>query len=512
MPCSGAAPAAAVVASPVGHPRSDLAAQIERLTGQRARRRSTSAAGACRSSCPDHDEEVRWVARTIIQLVTGPKRSPPTTSPCCTRRAPRTPAAVRDELERSGAVHERADDRDRSPDRWQGRPCGCCSTPSSEGVRPRARAARHRRRAGVAVRCGPRRNAAHRRRLCREAGIVRAADWDVAVERLADAQRARRERPRRSTQRIEPTEPTERDRLGPGGDGHAVRLAQRLAAAGARCGRRVPPSARGPRPRRARRRARPATSDRTSGASCTGPTPRSGNAAPPNRSPRCSPRSTQFDQPHTRCVRSGGAATGGRGRARSSGPQGGRRVARGCAPAAAARHLPRRPPGLPRRLERRRAAAAPHRRSRRARDRPPECAAVVEHADWYRRRLRRGMGCALLGGAAPSPSPSPAPTCGEAAPPTDRRGCRTAAERHEHGSHAAGLRSLPPLTAAEAAARRGDAPRRVEHAAATGDRPRQPHPAPTPRCSTGGSAPTTSTIRRSARKRSPASRATPGAG
>ena len=83
-----------------------------------------------------------------------------------------------------------------------------------------------------------------------------------------------------------------------------------------------------------------------------------------------------------------------------------------------------------------------------------ECAAVVEHADWHRRRLRRAWDATLHSGAA---------VVATFARTDLRRGGAVyrsswldGADEHEHASHAAGLRSLAPLTAAEAVARRGE--------------------------------------------------------
>ena len=282
-----AAPAAAVVASPADADDVDLAAQLQRLTGQ-VPEQLPPAAPAHAVSCPDHDEEVRWVVRTILGQVTGPNAIAPDDIAVLYPPASAYARAVRDELERAGLVIS-GPTIETVAGSMAGQALRLLLDAFDEGCD------REHVLHVVAVApewpsgAGRRRNAARWRRLCREAGVVTAADWARAVDKLAEAQRARRERTAAldTANTSEPDVPTERDVWDQEAMGTLVHLA--AAPGRRRCALRT-----GPHVVRSRGQcsptSSPTTSDRTSGASCTGPTHRCGNAAPPNRSPRCSPR------------------------------------------------------------------------------------------------------------------------------------------------------------------------------------------------------------------------------
>ena len=461
------APAAAVVASPVAIHDPDLAAQIERLTGHVPPPLHVGAPAQA-MSCPDHDEEVRWVARRIIQLVTGPEAIAPDDVAVLYPPGTAYARSLRDELERAGLFTSGPTIESLAAS-TAGHALRLLLDAFSEGC-DREHVLRV-----IAVAPewpfgdGPRRNATRWRRLCREAGIVGVADWDVAVERLAATQRAHRERRAVNDPAFDPTEPTERDGWDIEAMQSLVKLARRMIAAAADF-------------RRARTwvQASDVLGRELASHIGTDDWREQHWADAPVWQRRAAEQIgtllaalTQFDHPDTALAFEPAALR------RVVETELDRPVRRAGDSRQGIRLLPLQHGicldagqvflvGLndgvlpPRRTD---DLVVP-------RDLSPDCAAVVEHADWYRRRLRRAWD-ALLGGAAPVT--------------VTLRPHRPAARRNRlpidvaAGRAAGGTRVVRGRSALDAPAHRGRsgrasrrAPRRLEHAAATSDRTRQP--------------------------------------
>lgn len=204
-----AAPVATIVASPAASGDDDLSRQLRLLTGHVPAELATRPPTRI-VSCPDHDEEVRWAARTIVGRVTGPDAIDPEQIVVLHPPAGPHARALRDELERAGlatsgpAIETLAAST-------AGQALRLLLDAFDDGCD------RERVLHVVAVAPewpygdGRRRNAARWRRLCREAGIVTARDWDGAEAKLAEAQRARRMRRAATDAEFDPGPPTDRD-------------------------------------------------------------------------------------------------------------------------------------------------------------------------------------------------------------------------------------------------------------------------------------------------------------
>lgn len=221
-----AAPAAAIVASQVAEGDDDLDRQLRVITG------TEPAALPARQpsrvvSCPDHDEEVRWAARTIVGRVTGPDAIDPERVVVLHPPGSAHARALRDELERAGLATS-GPAIDTVAASTAGQALRLLLDAFDEGCD------REHVLHVVAVApewpfgTAPRRNAARWRRLCRDAGIVTAADWAQAEAKLAEAQRGRRERRAMLDADVDPSRPSDRDTWDLEAMHSLVGLAQRM--------------------------------------------------------------------------------------------------------------------------------------------------------------------------------------------------------------------------------------------------------------------------------------------
>jgi hypothetical protein len=442
-----AAPAAIVVASPPAAADDDLRAQLRRIAGdlppELAGREPDRVV-----SCPDHDEEVRWVVRSIVGRVTGPGAVTPEELVVLHPPDSAHARALRDELERAGLAAS-GPTIETLAGSTAGQALRLLLDAFEDGC--------DREHVLHVVAVAPewpfgdrrRRNAARWRRLCREAGVVTAADWPHAVDKLAAAQLARRERAAAADPAIDPTVVTERDTWDQEAMARLVALAQRLAGhAGAY--------------RRARTWADATEVLAAALADHIGTD--EWRALHWAEAPVWQRRAAeqvgtllaalrQFDDPATPL------AFGPKALRRVVDTELDRRVRRAGDTTQGVRVLPLQhgicldartvfvvgandgllPPSrtddlvVPREL-------------------PPACAAVIEHADWHRQRLRRAWHATLTAGAevVVTYARTDLRRGGDVYPSTWLAGI----EAEEHASHAAGVRTMPPLTAAEAAARR----------------------------------------------------------
>jgi RecB family exonuclease len=445
-----AAPGSVVVGSPAAAPDTDLAAQLHLLTGSVAPELPPGEPARV-VSCPDHDEEVRWVVRTIVGMVTGPGAVAP--EEIAVLHPPRGAygRSLRDELERAGLFTSGP-----TLETLAGSTAGQALRLLLDAFDKGCDRERVLHVVAVAPEWpygdGPRRNAPRWRRLCREAGVVTAADWAGAVEALRDAQQGRRDRSFAIDPANDPTVETDRDRWDQEAMQSLVGLAQRLATSAAVY-------------RRATTWSEAAEVLGTELAHHIGADDwreLHWTAAPVWQRRAAEQIGTllaalgQFDQPDTaltfgraamrriidteldRRVRKAGDATQG---VRVLPLQHGI-----CLDASAMFVVGANDGTLP--PQRTDDLVVP-------RDLPAGCAAVIEHADWHRHRLRRAWQAVLASGVEVTATfaRTDLRRGGELYPSLWLHGLPV----HEHTSHAAGLRAMAALTEAEAAAARGPA-------------------------------------------------------
>lgn len=444
-----AAPASAVVACPPAPDDAGLIEQLRDLTGVEPPQRSPDPPARV-VSCPDHDEEVRWVVRSVVGQVTGPDSPAPDQIAVVYPPGSRYGRSVRDELERAGLVTS-GPTIETLAGSTAGQALRLLLDAFDEGCD------REHVLHVVAVAPqwptgeGRRRNATRWRRLCREAGIVTAADWGTARERLEAAQRARRERRATFDASVDPSTPSERDEWDLEAIDRLAGLAQRMIGAAGDYGR-------------ARTWAEAADAIGRELARHIGDEAWREQhwADVPVWQRRAAEQVgtllaalTQFDHPDA-------ALPFGRAELRRVvTAELDRPVRRVGDTVQGIRVLPLQH-GIC--LDARfvyvvgvNDGVLPPRRTDDLvvpRDLPASTAAVVEHADWHRDRLHRAWRALLAGGAHVTATfaRTDLRRGGTVYPSLWLQGL----DHDHHASHAAGVRTLPPLTAAEAAARRGE--------------------------------------------------------
>jgi ATP-dependent helicase/nuclease subunit B len=444
----GAAPAATVVGTPVAPTDGDLAAQLQRITGQTPPTIDVREPDRV-VSCPDHDEEVRWVVRTIVGRVTGSEAISPEELMVLHPPGSAHARSLRDELERAGLASS-GPTIETLAGSTAGQAVRLLLDAFDEGC--------DREHVLHVVAVAPewpfgdrrRRNAARWRRLCREAGVVTASDWQHAVDKLAAAQQARRERAAAADPAIDPAQPTDRDTWDLEAMATLVGLAQRLSLHATTY-------------RRARTWADATEVLAAALAEHIGTDEwRELNWADAPVWQRRAAEQVgtllaavrQFDEPATPL------AFGRTQLRRVVDTELDRKVRRAGDTTQGVRVLPLHH-GIC--LDARTVFVVgandgllpPSRRDDLVvpRELPEACAAVIEHADWHRQRLRRAWDATLAAGAevVVTHARTDLRRGGAVYPSTWIAGI----EPEVHASHAAGLRTMPVLTAAEAAARRG---------------------------------------------------------